>query len=77
MSYARTAKLENPAALARAQKLAESANYQVRFEGTKYVRGWPSASSKPYHLKYADGSHLASYGTLDALLKSLRGRIAA
>ncbi len=72
-----TAPLKNPAALTRAQVLAESANYRVEFRGTKYVKGWPTASTKPYLLQYADGSHIAAFAELESLVKNLRGRIAA
>lgn len=70
-----TAPLKSPAKLNRIAKFAESANYRVEFRGTVYVRNWPQASSKPYHLAHADGSHIAAFATLEALEKNLRARI--
>lgn len=45
------AKMENQVKFDRIAALAKATNYKVEFRPTKYVRGWPQASTRPYLLQ--------------------------
>lgn len=70
----RAPSISNKAKFDRIAKLAHEANYAVDFKPTKWVRGWPQASTKPYLLRHSDGSHIAAFATLEKLEANLRGR---
>lgn len=70
----RAPQIANQAKFDRIVKLARDTNYNVEFRATKYVRGWPQASTKPYLLQHGDGSHIAAFATLEKLETNLRGR---
>lgn len=59
---------------AKLQRIAESAGYRVDHKPTVRRRGWPTPSSRPYHLLFSDGTHLAAFATLDGLEHNLRAR---
>lgn len=65
--------------VAHAQKLRDigaTCGYTLDHKATRRVRGWPVKSEKPWHILYGDGTLVASFRTLDALEKNLRGRCA-
>ena len=70
----RAPQIENKAKFDRVSKLARDTGYNVEFRPTRYVRGWPGPSTKPYLLQYSDGSHIAAFADLAKLETNLRGR---
>lgn len=61
------------------QKLRDiGATVGVRITYSKYAakkrNGWPLKSSKPYSIRYDDGTLCASFATLAALERNLRER---
>ena len=70
----RAPKIANKPKFDRIAKLAADTGYRVDFKGTKHVRGWPQASTRPYQLAYDNGQHIASFATLEKLEANLRGR---
>lgn len=68
------AKMENQAKFDLIAELAKATGYNVEFRPTKYVRSWPTASSKPYLLQHASGAHIAAFANLKTLEDNLRAR---
>jgi len=58
------------------QKAIRASGYNMEFKPTKYVRGWPQASLRPYLLQHGDGSHIAAFSTIGKLELNWRGRCA-
>ena len=70
----RAPQISDKAKFARVSTLASETGYNVEFRPTRYVRGWPQASTKPYLLQHGDGSHIAAFAKLEDLETNLRGR---
>ena len=54
--------------------IAADAGYRLDHIPTRRVRGWPEPSRKPFHLAFADGTHIASFATVEKLEDNLRAR---
>ncbi len=70
------AKMENQAKFNELEKLCVEHGWRFVFVPTKYVRNWPTASTRPYQLKTPAGGHLGSYGDLGSAEKAIRNRAA-
>lgn len=55
--------------------IAKESGYFVEYKPTRYVRGWPEESQKPYGI-YCGAKFIASFADLDTLERNLRGRLA-
>lgn len=64
--FDRSAKRPNPVRLRTLEEAAAAKGFEVRFEGTVYVRNWPQVSERPYHLR-RNGKFLAAFKTIEAI----------
>jgi hypothetical protein len=57
------------------KKMAERRGMTVEANAltVRRPRGWPTKSSKPFHLRRADGSHVASFADALAVISYLKG----
>lgn len=72
----RAAARENvaPSYVQKLRDIAATCGYLVEYQGTRRVRGWPERSSKPWSIRYGDGTLCAAFAKLDQLERNLRGR---
>lgn len=57
------------------RRMAEARGFtvEVRTHTARRPKGWPTSSTKPVHLKRADGSHVASFVDGLAAITYLKG----
>jgi len=72
----RAAARENvgPSYLQKLRDIAHEIGLMIEYKETLRVRGWPQKSSKPWSLRYSDGTLLCSFATLAQLERNLRAR---
>ena len=59
---------------AKLDRVARECGYALDYRPMVRRRGWPTVSVRPFHILYTDGTLCASFATIEAMERNLRGR---
>jgi hypothetical protein len=63
-----------PSHVQKLRDIAAEIGLMIAHKAYRPVRGWPVKSSKPWSLRYGDGTLLCPFSKLEQLERNLRGR---